>query len=358
MVGVTNTRVAKTIINNSNLINAKQTAEKIGLLKKDMKQVDAENLLNALPLVQENGKLAPILPPRKYVYFTIPVNKVKHDLYRMLFNPNIKDGSLNKKTRAKITPVFEEALTSLGIESIPVHSRILKSYSLNSIFKAEINSPGFKELIENERTRKPSSDISFTSTIAGKSFANTYSRNEAHPRVFNMFTQMPSSVRQYVFKNVYGVDMVEIDLTNSIVQCLAVRGQCMKMLEAIKTNTLLPADQNEREEAKEKLITWIFSLLSGTADKRWITRCKNQLREFLTDDYFDEMEFFIKAIDDLDSPHTLFHYEDILREFCRNHPVCISLHDAVYIPADRADLIDSLKQTLDEHKYYYKVKSL
>ena len=358
LVGTTNTRVAKTIINNSNLINAKQTAEKIGLLKKDMKQVDAENLLNALPLIQENGELAPILPPRKYVYFTIPVNKVKHDLYRMLFNPNIKDGSLNKKTRAKITPVFEEVLTSLGIESIPVHPCILKSYNLNSIFKAEVSSPAFKALIENERTRKPNSDISFTSTIAGKSFANTYSKNEEHPWVFNMFTQMPSSVRQYVFKNVYGVDMVEIDLTNSIVQCLAARGQCMKMLEAIKTNILLPRDQNEREEAKEKLITWIFSLLSGTADKRWITRCKNRLREFLTDDYFDEMEFFIKAIDDLDSPHTLFHYEDILREFCRNHPVCISLHDAVYIPADRTDLIDSLKQTLDEHKYYYKVKSL
>ena len=154
MVGATNTRVIKTIINNSNLINAKQTAEKIGLLKKDMKQVDAENLLNALPLVQENGELAPILPPKKYVYFTIPVNKVKHDLYRMLFNPNIKDGSLNKKTRAKITPVFEEALTSLGIESIPVHSRILKSYNLNSIFKAEVSSPAFKALIENERTKK------------------------------------------------------------------------------------------------------------------------------------------------------------------------------------------------------------
>lgn len=85
---------------------------------------------------------------------------------------------------------------------------------------------------------------------------------------------------------------------------------------------------------------------------------QNQLREFLTDDYFDEMECFIKAIDDLDSPHTLFHYEDILREFCKQHSVCISLHDAVYIPADRTDLIDSLKQTLDEHKYYYKVKTL
>lgn len=356
--GTTNTRVVKTIINNSNLINANQTAEKIGMLKKDMKQVDAENLLNALPLVQENGELAPILPPREYVYFTIPVNKVKHDLYRMLFNPNIKDGSLNKKTRAKITPVFEEALTSLGIESIPVHPCILKSYNLNSIFKAEINSPGFKELIENARKRKPNSKTAFVSEIAGKNFHNAYSQNDEHPRVYNMFTQMSSSIRKHVFKNVYGVDMVEIDLTNSIVQCLAARGQCMKMLEAIKTNTLLPADQDEREEAKEKLITWIFSLLSGTADKRWITRCKNQLREFLTDDYFDEMEFFIKAIDDLDSPHTLFHYEDILREFCKQHSVCISLHDAVYIPADRTDLIDSLKQTLDEHKYYYKVKTL
>lgn len=356
--GTTNTRVVKTIINNSGLINANQTAEKIGMLKKDMKQVDAENMLNALPLVQENGELAPILPPRKYVYFTIPVNKVKHDLYRMLFNPDIKDGSLNKKTRAKITPVFEEALTSLGIESIPVHPCILKSYNLKSLFKAEINSPGFKELIENARKTKPNSKTAFVSEIAGKRFSNTYSRNEEHPRVFNMFTQMPSSIRKHVFKNVYGVDMVEIDLTNSIVQCLAARGRCMKMLEAIKTNTLLPTDQDLREEAKEKLITWIFSLLSDTADKRWITRCKNQLREFLTDDYFDEMESFIKAIDDLESPHTLFHYEDILREFCKNHPVCISLHDAVYIPADRTDLIDSLKQTLDEHKYYYKVKTL
>lgn len=357
-MGVTNTRVTKTIINNSKLINANQTAEKIGMLKKDMKQVDAENLLNALPLVQENGELAPILPPKEYVYFTIPVNKVKHGLYRMLFNPNIKDGSLNKKTRTKITPVFEEALTSLGIESIPVHPCILKSYNLNSIFKAEINSPGFKELIENARKRKPIGKTAFISEIAGKHFHNTYSKNDEHPRVFNMFTQMPSSIRQHVFKNIYGVDMVEIDLTNSIVQCLASHGKCTKMLEAIKTNTLLPTDQDEREETKEKLLTWIFSLVSDNVTNRWITRCKNQLREFLTDDYFDEMESFIKAIDDLESPHTLFHYEDILREFCKNHPVCISLHDAVYIPADRTDLIDSLKRTLDKHKYYYKVKAL
>lgn len=204
-ISATNTRVAKTIINNSDLINANQTAEKIGMLKKDMKQVDAENLLNALPLVQENGELAPILPPKEYVYFTIPVNKVKHDLYRMLFNPNIKDGSLNKKTRAKITPVFEEALTSLGIESIPVHSYILKSYNLNSIFKAEINSPGFKDLIENARKRKPNSKTAFVSEIAGKHFHNAYSQNDEHPRVFNMFTQMPSSVRQYVFKMCMGL---------------------------------------------------------------------------------------------------------------------------------------------------------
>ena len=245
-MGVTNTRVTKTIINNSKLINANQTAEKIGMLKKDMKQVDAENLLNALPLVQENGELAPILPPKEYVYFTIPVNKVKHGLYRMLFNPNIKDGSLNKKTRTKITPIFEEALTSLGIESIPVHPCILKSYNLNSIFKAEINSPGFKELIENARKRKPNNKTAFISEIAGKRFDNAYSQNDEHPRVYNMFTPMPSSIRKHVFKNVYGVDMVEIDLTNSIVQCLAARGQCMKMLEAIKTNTLLPTDQDER----------------------------------------------------------------------------------------------------------------
>ena len=32
------------------------------------------------------------------------------------------------------------------------------------------------------------------------------------------------------------------------------------------------------------------------------------------------MAGFIKAIDDLESSHTLFHYEDILREFCRILP--------------------------------------
>lgn len=41
----TTTRVAKTIINNSNLIDAKQMAEKIGLLKKDIKQVREQNWL-------------------------------------------------------------------------------------------------------------------------------------------------------------------------------------------------------------------------------------------------------------------------------------------------------------------------
>ncbi|MCC8149578.1 hypothetical protein [Akkermansia sp.] len=357
-IGTTNTRVVKIIINNSNLIKAKQMAEKIGMLKKDMKQVDSENLLNALPLVQENGEPAPILPSKKYVYFTIPVNKVKHDLYRMLFNANIKDGSLNKKTRAKITPVFEEALSNLGIEAIWVPSYVLKKNNTSSLFKAEINAPAFNLLIENARKRKPIGKTAFISEIADKRFRNAYSKNDEHPRVFNMFTQMPSSIRQHVFKNVYGVDMVEIDLTNSIVQCLASHGKCVNMLQAIKTNTLLPTDQGMRDEIKEKLLTWIFSLVSNNKTNRWITRCKNQLREFLTDDYFDEMESFIKAIDDLESPHTLFHYEDILREFCKQHSVCISLHDAVYIPADRTDLIDSLKRTLDKHKYYYKVKAL
>lgn len=358
LVGATNTRVTKTIINNSNLINANQTAEKIGMLKKDMKQVDAENLLNALILVKENGELTESLPPKEYVYFTIPVNKVKHDLYRMLFNPNIKDGSLSKKTRAKITPVFEGALTSLGIESIPVHPRILKSYNLNSIFKAEVNSPGFKELIENARKRKPNGRTAFVSEIAGKSFHNTYSKNDEHPRVYNMFTQMPSSIRKHVFKNVYGVDMVEIDLTNSIVQCLASHGKCAKMLEAIKTNTLLPTGKDLRDETKEKLLTWIFSLVSKNKTNGWITRCKNQLREFLTDDYFDEVVPFIQAVENLESTHTLFHYEDILREFCKNHPVCINIHDAVYIPADRTDLIEQLTSLLDSQNYFYKVNPL
>jgi hypothetical protein len=356
-IGAT-TRVAKTIINNSNLIDAKQMAEKIGLLKKDMKEVREQNEFSSIfPVAarsqQPDGPLF-----RKYVYFTIPVNKVKQDLYKMIFNPDIKDGSLNKKTRAKITPVFEEALTNLGIEAIKVPSYVLKTNNTSSLFKAEINASAFKLIIESARKKKPTGKTVFISEIAGKRFHNTYSKNDEHPRVYNMFTQMPSSIRQHVFKNIYGVDMVEIDLTNSIIQCLASIGKCTKMLEAIKTNTLLPTDQDLREETKEKLLTWIFSLVSDNVTNRWIARCKNQLREFLTDDYFDEMESFIKAIDDLESPHTLFHYEDILREFCRNHPVCISLHDAVYIPADRTDLIEQLTSLLNSQNYFYKVNPL
>lgn len=358
-MGATNTRVTKTIINNSNLINANQTAEKIGMLKKDMKQVDAENLLNALILVKENGELTESLPPKEYVYFTIPVNKVKHDLYRMLFNPNIKDGSLSKKTRAKITPVFEEALTSLGIESIPVHPRILKSYNLNSIFKAEVNSPGFKELIENARKRKPNGRTAFVSEIAGKRFHNMYSKNDEHPRVYNMFTQMLSSIRKHVFKNVYGVNMVEIDLTNSIVQCLASRGKCTRILDAIRTNTLLPHDNVQRDEAKENLLKWIFTIISpNEALKELKAKRKNLLKEFLSERFLDEVVPFIQAVENLESTHTLFHYEDILREFCKNHPVCINIHDAVYIPADRTDLIEQLTSLLDSQNYFYKVNPL
>lgn len=48
-MSVANPNVTKTIIIN-------QTVEKIELLKKDVKQVDSENLLRTLPLVQENEK--------------------------------------------------------------------------------------------------------------------------------------------------------------------------------------------------------------------------------------------------------------------------------------------------------------
>lgn len=356
-IGAT-TRVAKTIINNSNLIDAKQMAEKIGLLKKDIKQVREQNWLASFFPVSARSQHPDGPLFKKYVYFTIPVNKVKQDLYKMVFNPDIKDGSLNKKTRAKITPVFEEALTNLGIEAIRVPSYVLKMNNTSSIFKAEINAPAFALIIENARKKKPTGKTAFISEIADKRFHNAYSKNDEHPRVYNMFTQMPSSIRQHVFKNIYGVDMVEIDLTNSIVQCLASHGKCTKMLESIKTNTLLPEDQDLREETKEKLLTWIFSLVSDNVTNRWITRCKNQLREFLTDDYFEEMESFIQAIDNLDSPHTLFHYENVLREFCKQHPVCISLHDAVFIPANRADLIKNLTSLLDSQKYFYKINPL
>lgn len=359
MVGVTNTRVAKTIINNTKLINAKQMAEKIGLLKKDMKQVDAENLLNALPLVQEDGELTPILPPKEYLYFTIPVTKVKKDMYRMLFNRNIKDNPLNQRSRAKVTPIFEEALTSLGIEAIWVPSYVLKQNNTSSIFKAEINSPAFNLILEKERLRKPNGETSFYSEIGDKLFCNTYSRNEEHPRVFNMFTKMSSVMRKHVFENVYGVNMVEVDLTNSVIQCLASRGKCTGILEAIRTNTLLPVDQDQRGELKENLLKWIFTIISPRENMKGVkTYRKNKLKEFLSEKYLVEVIPFMEAIETLESSHTLFHYEDILREFCKQNRKCISLHDAVYISADRTDLIEKLTVLLDSQNYYYKVNPL
>lgn len=355
----TNTHVVKTIINNSNIICASQAAKNIGILKKDIKKVKSENLLNSLALIKENGELTETEThnSKKYVYFTIPVNKIKQDLYRMLFNPNIKDGSLNQKTRAKITPIFEDALHQLGIKSIMVHPYILKSYKLNSIFKAEINSPAFKLIIENERMKKSVGQTAFYSEIAGNVFPNTYSKNDEHPRVYNMFTQMSSSIRQHVFKNIYGVNMVEIDLTNSIVQCLASRGKCTRILKAISTNTLLPLDQNLRDDTKLNLLTWIFTMISPKNNLKGIkTQRKINLQKFLSVSYSDEVDSFIQTIENLDSPHTLFHYEDILREFCAKNKVCVNVHDAVYIPADRIDLIVSLKKILDDTNYYYKLK--
>ncbi len=360
LVGATNTRVAKSIINNTNLINAKQVAEKIGLLKQDMKQVRDQNLFASMFPVAARSQQPDGPLHKEYVYFTIPVNKVKHELYKMVFNPDIKDGSLNKKTRAKITPVFEEALTSLGIEAIRVTSYVLKMNNTSSLFKAEINSPAFNLLIENARKRKPTGKTAFISEIAGKCFHNAYSKNEDHPRVYNMFTQMPSSIRRHVFKNIYGVDMVEIDLTNSIVQCLASLGKCTRILDAISTNTLLCTyDHDRREAEKDNLLRWIFTMISPKQKiKGHKTQRKNKLKQFLSQGYADEVECFIHTIENLPSTHTLFHYEDILREFCKQHSVCINIHDAVYIPADRTDLIGQLTSLLDSQKYFYKVNPM
>ncbi|MDH3069466.1 hypothetical protein QET40_10140 [Akkermansia sp. N21169] len=351
--------VAKTIINNSNLINAKQTARKIGLLKQDMERVKIRNMFAYMFTPEVDGKQMDPPPYWEYVYFTIPVTKVKHSLYKRLFNPNINSGPLSQKMRAKITPIFEDALTSLGIESIPVPPSVLKENKINSIFKVEINSPAFKLLIEKERTKKPHGEVSFLSAIGDLFFCNTHSKNEEHPRVYNMFTKMSSVTRKHVFKNIYGVNMVEIDLTNSIVQCLASRGKCTRILEAIRTNTLLPHDNVQRDEAKENLLKWIFTIISpNEALKELKVKRKNQLKEFLSERFLDEVVPFIQAVENLESTHTLFHYEDILREFCKQNAVCINIYDAVYIPADRTDLIGQLTSLLDSQNYFYKVNTL
>ena len=54
----------------------------------------------------------------------------------------------------------------------------------------------------------------------------------------------------------------------------------------------------------------------------------------------------------------LFRYEDVLRDFCKEHECCISLHDAVYIPADQTKLIDELTDTLTRQGYLFKVRRL
>ena len=153
--------------------------------------------------------------------------------------------------------------------------------------------------------------------------------------------------------------MVEIDLTNSIVQCLASRGKCKRILDAIKTNTLLPTDKDDREKAKENLLKWIFTVVSPNENMRRLkTQRKNELKEFLSERFLPEVIPFIQALENLESNHTLFHYEEILREFCKQNQECINIHDAVYIPADRTDLINSLKEILDSNKYCYKVNAL
>ena len=358
-------KIENIIIKNCRMFHPKQYMDSIGMLKKDIKEVENQKMLAIMselfnPIVTRDGDIIEF-PTKysKYVYFTIPVNKVKKELYKRMFNPFIKDGPLNKASRAKITPVFEKALTNLGIVPIRVPSPVLKQNNISSIFKVDISIPTFKLLIENERLKNFGKRLSFTSQIGNHLFSNTYSRNEEHPRVYNMFTQMPSSIRQHVFKNIYGVDMVEIDLTNSIVQCLASRGKCKRILDAIKTNTLLPTDKDDREKAKENLLKWIFTVVSPNENMRRLkTQRKNELKEFLSERFLPEVIPFIQALENLESNHTLFHYEDILREFCKQNQECINIHDAVYIPADRTDLINSLKEILDSNKYCYKVNAL
>lgn len=360
MVGVTNTRVAKSIINNSAILRVARAATNIGILRKEMKDVMEQNDFASIFPVTARQREPEGPLHREYVYFTIPVNKVKQELYKKLFSPNIKDGPLNKKARAKITPIFEKTLVELGIESIEIPAYILKLNHINSVFKAEINSPTFALLVESERMRKCKGELAFFSYIEDKPIINRYSKNRDHPRIYNMFNQMSSDIRKHVFKNIYGVDMVEIDLTNSIIQCLASHGKCTRMLDAISSNTLLCSyDNGLREIQKENMLKWIFTMISPRKNMNGIkTRRKNELKLFLSKYFSDEVDSFIKAIENLPSTHTLFHYEDILREFCKQHPVCINIHDAVYIPANRTDLIKKLTSLLDSQKYFYKINPL
>ncbi len=341
------------LLGNARIINEKERAEEITILRQDIRATEQHNLL-------ADG-LCGKLKHEAYLYFTLPLGKLKLDMYRLVFKSNAQ--ALSGYAKKKIERILEAVTEKLGFEKLPIPPATLRELNTYTIYKASYTQPVCADLIEQERTRPPKEGkkVAFTSTIAGKPFHNYHGGGDGHPRVYNLFTNMSSVLRKYAFKSIYGVDMVEVDFTNSITQCLAKMGKCEKMLNAIATNTLLDIfSPYKRKQEKDLLNRCTFSMLSRRLTSKVKQEREDELRSFLLTRIHDadEVDRYIQAIHVLPSMDDLFRYEDVLRDFCKEHECCISLHDAVYIPAERQELIDELTDTLTSQGYLFKVRRL
>lgn len=345
-------QIDETIINHLELLDIRNT--EFNALKQDIEHTQNENLsIQIGNLFNEHEN-----PLKKYVYFTLPYTAVKFELYKLVFNQNIKSKLLSSKQRGKINPLFEGSLQRLNIIPVFETGIILKKLGLNSIVKTELHSPLFGQIIQSIASRDIDDDrLAFNSIINGETIYNKSSINPDHPRVFNIFTSMTSSVREHVFNTIYKTNMAEIDFNNSIYQCIASKGKCAQILSSIKNNTFLPSSPIKRKRVKSELMKLTFSLLSNKLHNAEKFKRETELRERLIKQFGEEGNQFVDSLKNMQSVHELFHFEDILRDFCRNNPESINVHDAVYIPSDRTDLINSLTQLLDQSNYYYKVKN-
>ncbi|OCA02751.1 hypothetical protein [Akkermansia glycaniphila] len=350
-------RIVKTIMSHCRIANENDLADKFGIVHRDMRLTKEENMNG---IIDEMLGMTENFQPGHTVYLTVSLVNVKKALYRDIFNSGIGNGNLSSAQNRKVEPYVERGLLHLGMESMDIPPCVLHSEKSNTVFKADCTFKVFRLLVEQERKRKPEKEMTaFVSSIAGKKFYNKKSKNELHSGVFNMFTGMSSDMRSYVFNSIYGVTMVEIDFTNSIIQALASRGGCVLMLDAIGRDTLLcDHSRKQRNEEKLAMLCWIFSMFSEKVCKGTRTRCRNHIRNFLQERFGEESEKFLGAIENLPSVHDLFRYEDILRDFCKAHPEAINVHDAVYIPKENGKLIESLKKILDKDGYEYTVDVL
>ncbi len=358
----TRNRLVSLIMSSTRIINERQYAEDISLLARDLEDAREEHMSWAISdvcraLSPGTDDSASVEPPPDYLYFTLPLTSLKRDMYQLVFKS--KTETLSGKAKAKIGRILNQLLDELGFRLIKIPPTVLHTYRLYTVYKVDMSSPICRDIIEHQRSKKPDNGhkVAFVSTIAGKSFNNMHSVNEKHPRVYNMFTSMTSSLRHYTFKTVYGVNMVEVDFTNAIVQCLAKKANCPIMLNAIEHNTLLTTRNSARREQKGQMLRWIFSLLSEKVSPASKNMRQTSLHHFLMERIGNETEVrrFISTIRGLNSAHDLFHYEDVLRNFCKKHPVAINLHDAVYIPAEETELIKALTDELDSQGYLYQV---